>query len=151
MEHEEKERKFLLKRLPSLEPSEQIFILQYYKDGYRYRMSKPSSSIKNIFEKIKKVKAAKGHNKELEIEEISSETFWVNKSGCISISKRRLVYLYDNKKFEVDDFLDLKLVMLEVEDVELSEKINFPPEIKSVLLLEVTGNDQFDNFNLAEN
>lgn len=39
--------------------------------------------------------------------------------------------------------------MLEVENVEMSDVIEWPAELEALLLMEVTGNDKFDNYNLA--
>jgi CYTH domain-containing protein len=150
----EKERKFLLKRLPSLSHFRTIDITQYYKDGYRYRYSYSSDTLEPIFEKIKKEKVSTGYNIEKEIEQIDLKEYYANRQGTMKdrseISKVRFEYIFNGKKFEVDQFKTLNLIMMEVEDVELEEEINMPTEIKDVLLLEVTGNEKFDNFNLAK-
>lgn len=147
----EKERKFLLKKIPTLiTPNHILHITQCYKDGYRYRLTR-SQNAEPVYEKIKKKKLSNGINSETEITEIDFPTFYMAKNTANKeISKRRFVYEFENKVFEMDVFDDLNLIILEVEGVELDEVIRFPPEINSVIIMEVTGNEKFDNFNLAD-
>jgi len=151
---EEMERKFLLKKLPYLTADVIYNITQYYKDGLRYRHSwiVGTSSI-GTFEKIRKTKITTGHNIETEIETIDHIQFNKNKYGSAQerheIKKKRHVFTYNDKKLEVDVFEDLNLIIMEVEDVTLNEIIKFPPQIENVILLEVTGLKQFDNYELA--
>lgn len=151
---DEKERKFLLKRMPISNPSRSLQILQYYKNGYRYRMTTVMGAINDIkYEKIKKLKVAPGHNKETDIEIIDAIDFHNNRTGTIDerreVYKTRHEYLANGFKFEIDCFHNLTLIMMEVEGVELKDVIPFTDEIKAVLLCEVTGQDCFDNYNLG--
>lgn len=151
---DEKERKFILKRVPiNISPTRSLQITQYYKDGLRYRMTMIPGSPDFIFERIKKEKVAVGHNKEVNIEIIDHIDWHKNRTGSRQdrheIHKTRHEYEFEGKKFEVDVFHDLTLVMMEVENVELNEEIYFPPEIKDVILCEVTGNELCDNYNLG--
>lgn len=148
----EKERKFLLKNIPSMIPQESWKITQFYKNGLRYR--EETDGFTTIHIRLKKTKIAPGISNELDIEEISEEVFFEERNSIPSaelceISKTRWVYKYNGRKFEVDVFNEIVLVMLEVEDSDLGEEIDFPPLIKAMILMEVTGNPNFDNFNLS--
>ena len=148
----EKERKFLLKKFPTLEPNKRINITQYYTDsGIRYRMSSVIGEVGITCEKIKKIKIGKGVNQEIDVEEIPLSEFNNNRSvnQQKEISKLRSVYNLNGKVFEIDLFKDLQLLLLEVENVDIDEEIDFPEEIKKLILLEVTGNENFDNYNLS--
>lgn len=153
MEQIEIERKWLLKRLPDLTPIEVMTITQYYKDGYRYRMQQSFSKEAKYY-KIRKVKDAPGINRELDIEEIDMIEFYRNRTGAMSerheIVKQRHVYqLNDGLKAEVDVFSNLTLIMMEVELKDIEQELILPDAIHQVILMEVTGNEKFDNFNLA--
>lgn len=146
----EKERKWLLKDRPYLKFDKSQAITQFYLDGYRYRLTQDSSG-EYVAERIKKTKVSKGVNAELEINSISKEEFtelFTDKTPFVS--KIRHTYEFKDKVFEVDEFSSCSLIMLEVEDVDLGEKIEFPPEIERCIVLEVTGMEQFDNFNIAK-
>lgn len=148
----EKERKFLLKRFPTLNPDKRINITQYYTEsGNRFRMSSVIGEVGITCEKIKKIKIGKGINHEVDIEFISLSEFNNNRpfNQQKEISKLRSIYNINGKVFEIDLFKDLQLLILEVEDVDVDEEINFPEEIKKLILLEVTGNENFDNYNLS--
>ncbi|MEO6302154.1 MAG: hypothetical protein ABIP51_03170 [Bacteroidia bacterium] len=148
----EKERKWILKDLPVLVPTKIYSILQFYKDGWRYRVEQEFAK-DPVYIKLKKVKLGEGINKEVDIETIDSSTFYANKTGTLKerreISKKRYVYEINNLKFEVDVFENLCLTMMEIEGVNIEDVIQFPIEIEEVLLIEVTGNKKFDNYNLG--
>ena len=150
----EKERKFLLKKFPNLDPNKRINITQYYTDaGIRYRMSSVIGEVGVTCQKIKKIKIEKGINHEVDVEEISLSEFNNNRSvnQQREISKLRSIYNLNGKVFEIDLFKDFQILLLEVEDVDMEEEIDFPEEIKKLILLEVTGNENFDNYNLSLN
>ena len=125
-------------------------IYQAYAEGWRYRSSLNQGTNKFNFEKLKKVKVGTGINHEIDVEQITYEQFTegTNKRDR-SITKDRYTIEYKGKKFEVDYFYKMSLVVCEVEDVDMDTVIEFPPEIEKLILLEVTGNPNFDNFNLA--
>lgn len=149
----EKERKFLLKNMPeiSLRPDGHLTIIQFYKDGWRYRSEYDGKETK--YYKLKKVKLDKGINKEVDIEEIDMITFFNLRTGTTAerheIHKMRYIFNYEGRKFEVDQFKNLTLVMVEIEGVTMEDEIKFPPEISAVMIMEVTGNEAFDNFRLG--
>jgi len=153
----EKERKFVLKALPDMGPPlKRIVIRQFYKDGWRYRVEQVEHPelTEPMYEKLRKVKLGDGYNQELDIESIGFSEFYETRKSIPhnevrEIRKTRYVWVYRGKKFEVDLFTIIPLIILEVEDVDLFEEIDFPPEIERVLLVEVTGNKNFDNYNLS--
>lgn len=140
-----------------LHNSRRLLIHQYYMNDYRHRSTSELMYVNGTlititnFERIKKIKIGTGHNMELEIEEISEDTFKENENNndLRHIHKNRYIYPYDNRMLEIDVFEDMRLVIMEVEDVELTDIINFPPEIEREILMEVTGISAFDNYNLA--
>ena len=145
----EKERRWLLKRLPNINFNEIIPITQFYIDGYRYRASSQISG-GDCYEKIKKVSIGIGHNEEIEIEQISKETFFdlfANRER--SISKQRFVFFNEKHKFEIDEFENMNLTIMEIEGIELTDIIDFPPEIEKEIIMEITGFKQLNNYNLA--
>lgn len=149
----EKERKWLLKKLPELNNLLTVInITQYYKDGWRYRMEHEAGKTPE-FIKLKKQKIEKGVNKEVDIEKISQIDFYNNRIGSREdrreIIKKRYVLTIEDRKFEIDLFHGLTLIIMEVENISAEEKIIFPEEIEKVLLMEVTGNSKFDNYNLG--
>lgn len=153
----EKERKFILKGLPDLGvPLRRITIRQFYKDGWRYRSEQIEHPelTEPTYMKLRKVRVSSGHNQELDIETIGFLEFYETRKSIPhnevrEIRKTRHIWEYRGKMFEVDLFINIPLIMMEVEDVEMEEKIDFPPEIERVLLVEVTGNKNFDNYNLS--
>jgi CYTH domain-containing protein len=153
----EMERKFLLKGVPRLD-GKKISISQFYMDGIRYRKTYDYNTEKSTYEHIKKVKVSKGVNHEIDVTEITRDEYdkfyYIFKTKPKNeqrlIVKRRLIIEFENKKFEIDMFYFQSLILLEVEGVTVDEAINFPPEIKKLILMEVTGNPAFDNYSLAE-
>ena len=53
-------------------------------------------------------------------------------------------------KFEIDKFINMNLVILEIELKNINQKISFPPFIKKEIILEVTEIKELGNFNLSE-
>lgn len=150
----EKERKWLLKRNPEdIEFSDIFNIYQFYtEDGWRYRNIMNEDYTMDKYEKVKKVSIEKGINNEVDFQEVTEEEFHeAQESGKIrELMKTRRVFEYEGRKFEIDEFDEFGLTILEIEDVEMSDVIKFPPEIEKLILMEVTGNSKFSNYNLAE-
>lgn len=147
----EKERKFLLKKLPVFEKYDKIEnISQHYADGWRFRSTFNIAGKEIKYEKLRKQKQSDGVNIELEVEEIDVAHFTYGmEHSDRSITKDRYTVYYKGNKFEMDYFYNMSLVICEVEDVDIDQDIEWPPEIEKQMLMEVTGNPKFDNFNLA--
>ena len=147
----EKERRFLLKRLPKLDYESRIEIVQFYIDGYRYRRSFDCTKNRAKYEKIKKISLGIGINSEEEIEEIPYQVFnELRRFGDREISKVRCIIENANHTFEIDVFYDMSLVILEIENVDIDKVIGFPPKIEDEILMEITENKNFSNYELAK-
>jgi hypothetical protein len=76
-----------------------------------------------------------------------------------TISKIRTSINMIDYKIEVDNFIDIKLVMMEIEVLgdnardakRLVNMIKVPDVLLPFIISEVTGNKEFDNFNLCLN
>lgn len=145
----EKERRWLLKNIPQLKFDSRIEIVQGYFDGLRFRSSLEKG--KFTYEKIKKVSIGVGHNEEIDIEELTLEQ-WKEVYPKFEriMFKTRYVIERNGHKFEVDAPGEISIVMLEIEGVEMNDVINFLPEIKSEIIMEITGIKELSNYNLAE-
>jgi CYTH domain-containing protein len=150
----EKERKWLLKKVPDAAMSSDVKsydIEQFYtSDGWRYRKTTNQGNGKYNFVKIKKQSIGRGVNSEVEFTKVSEREYNSVYPGDRVINKSRHVIEHGKLKIEIDEFDSLALVIAEVEDVEINDHISFPPEIERLILMEVTGNPLFDNYNLAE-
>jgi len=71
-----------------------------------------------------------------------------NKNYAV-IRKTRYVVKYKGFKFEIDAYLDLSLVILEVELPALNHQFKFPDGLFEEIIIEATGMKQFSNFSLA--
>lgn len=144
----EKERRWLLKNKPRLKYDAIIKITQFYIDGYRYRCSDNKGNL--TYESLKKVAIGIGHNEEVDIKTITP-TEWQEKLPAAEriIKKVRYVKKFQNNTFEVDVLTSINLILMEIEGVEMSDVIDFPPEIQKELIMEVTGFKELSNYNLA--
>jgi len=155
------ERKFLLKKMPSIEPDEILDIEQYYwenSDGVWERARTYHSNINgDSYIHTIKTSVSKGISMEDE-SQMTKEEFEIFKNKCLLnrnskfINKKRYIYKYGDLKWEVDVFEnDYKLIIAEIELPKKRYKLKFPDYIKDALLLEVTGLKQFNNRSLSLN
>ncbi|MEK6828532.1 MAG: hypothetical protein AABY15_00165 [Nanoarchaeota archaeon] len=152
------ERKFLLKNIPNFKESvKKIIIHQIYVDVdgkiNRYRMSEDvDSSIVNpnrVYHVCNKKSLSPGVFEEIE-SEISKDVFdSMLKKEHRSILKTRHVYEHGGLKWEIDVYHDMKLVMLEVELEDINQPITIPEVIEEQMIVEVTGQRVFSNYNLS--
>lgn len=152
----EKERRWLLKRVPDFEKMPKVLLIaQFYtEDGWRYRITIDTKTQEEKCVKLRKVAVGNGINHEIDIQDITEEDLKEvaeRNEKAKWIEKTRFVYDYNGKTFEVDDFSDLDLVILEVEDVDMEDNIDFPESIKCEIITEITGQSVFSNYNLADN
>lgn len=160
----EVERKFLLKNPVKIDQLVQTQLIQhvYLSPGTRY-----SSYTENDETTFKKVVKSTGENlaREESVENLSEEEFLSHyfKSEFPKITKTRTTYFYKDLKIEIDVFETICMVMMEVEKVfkDEAEATNFietfenqeldlPESIKNNILIEVTGQPEFYNYNLAK-
>ena len=71
-------------------------------------------------------------------------------SNSLHINKTRTVIKYEGKKFEIDKYEGMNIVILEVELNDINEKIEFPKYLEREILYEVTGIKEFSNKRLAK-
>lgn len=143
----EKERKWLLKRLPGkLDVYEYDFIEQIYTDEFRFRKYHRSTG-RIEYEKVIKKKLGIGVNEEEHFP--CSEAEYLAARGPKVHKKRYYLKLNDGLLAEIDIFLNAYLMIMEIENVELTDIIDFPDYIKDCILMEVTEFPQFSNKNLA--
>jgi len=164
MEKIEVERKFLLKRLTKINQPIRSQLVQhvYLSPGVRYSAytENETTTFKKITKSIDEELARKESVEDLSEEEFLSLYF---KPELRKISKIRSTYFYKDLKIEIDSFVEISLVMMEIEkvfeDKEEAEKfiktfkdaeLDLPEDIKNNILLEVTGNPEFYNYNLAK-
>lgn len=162
------ERKFLLKRVPtfSSHQADNFLIHQIYinlgDQVIRFRMhekfhskgSKPTVERKHV--KCIKKPISIGVFEEIE-ENISQEEFRkMLEKPHTEILKTRHVYHSGEFKWEVDDYHDINLVVMEVEFDSEEDFNNFdineiPEIIRNQVITEVTGQEEFSNYKLSLN
>jgi CYTH domain-containing protein len=154
------EKKFILKSLPQVKPSDVFEIDQfYYKNSNgvweRARTYHSATGGDKWIHTIKK-SISKGVN--LEEEKSFTQEEWKDfVKKCEDplnlgrhIKKRRHIYPFMDLVWEVDEFLSgYSLIIAELELPTRRYKYDVPNFIKEVLLLEVTGLKQFSNRNLS--
>lgn len=152
------ERKFLLKTMPVLKPSEIIKIEQWYfknSEGIWERARYCNSNIKGkYYIHTIKTTISKGVNMEDE-HVLTKEEYELFVENCKrediesrTISKKRCVYPQGKLKWEVDKF-DGHLIIAEIEIPNQDYEVLIPDYIKNIVIIEVTGIKQFSNKNLS--
>lgn len=153
------ERKWILRRDPLLlQLADHYYFIhqKYAEDGWRYREQieiewdgvNPKFTDRIRYFKTLKTPVGIGANEEEEYEITKSE--FENCGPVIKgIKKFRHVYKYGELKFEVDVFLTIHLVILEVELKSLNQKFEMPDFLNDLLLYEVTGKKEFNNSSLS--
>lgn len=159
-QEQEIERKWLLKRIPLVDFDQVIHIQQYYVtiDGKPCRIrysSNPDETEKVTTEVIHKENIGYGHNIEhhysITREEADKIIDAIPIGDRIYVHKIRRVKYFDGYKIEVDEFYGVTLIMMEVEVPYIEFPIVFNELVQKEILMEVTGNENFNNFNFASN
>lgn len=159
MKQIEIERKFLLKRMPDEKPDDVITIDQWY------------LNVNGIFERVRQRKHKNGkidwiHTIKEDIDEISK--FETEKLITIDeyhnftkkckdpnhegkyIQKKRHIFKHNNDVWEVDEFLENKLIIAEIEMPSKDYLVDIPESIKKVIICEVSDKKEFSNQSLSE-
>lgn len=152
------ERKWLLKRLP-IEPANDVLdIKQWYMevDGIYERVRKITYGDKS-FDFIKTIKSVIDEMTYEENENhISPNVYndFVEKCGesdkSYYIHKKRHIYMNGVDKWEVDQYMEFDLVMVELEMPNKEYEFEIPEYISDEMITEVTGQRDFSNLSLAE-
>jgi CYTH domain-containing protein len=155
------ERKFLLRNVPKFERKEvdKFLIHQIYVnvDGKvtRFRMTEKFNIkgsdpvVERTYVKCVKKPISTGVFEEVE-NVVSQELFEaLLKQEHSYIVKTRYLYEHGGLKWEVDEYHDIKLVTLEVELDDINQDITIPEIIEREMIVEVTGQRVFSNFELS--
>jgi len=140
------ERKWVLSKLPDVLFDAVIQIEQYYKDWHRYR-KQVQSGVEDTFFCIKKEKLSPGINIET-WEDCTAQDFYFNyPQDEKPIKKTRHVLKYEGHNIEIDTFQN-SLVMMEIEVHKIDDLITIPKIIHELIVKEVTGDQEYSNYNL---
>jgi CHAD domain-containing protein/CYTH domain-containing protein len=145
------ERKFLLKRMPRLPHAEALNIQQGYLPGTDIRERVRSIESKEGRTYFRTLKAGLGASR-LEIEEETTERIFKRLFALTKgqrVRKRRYVMEDNGLRWEIDRFLDRKLVLAEVELEHEDQPIEFPRWLKSLIVRDVTNEADYTNERLA--
>ena len=154
------ERKFLMKKFPATELDTVGFkcyeIYQYYYliDGVRkrYRMRQDTDTFEREYFETMKTVLSPGVFEEIERNITQEEFFEISKAnkgyGSV-ISKNRFVVNQNGLDWEIDRYLNVDLVTLEVELDDINQEIEIPDFLEEIIIMEVTGIEEFSNFNLS--
>jgi CHAD domain-containing protein/CYTH domain-containing protein len=148
----ERERKYLLRRLPERVRSAPVqAIEQGWLPGDRLRERLRHVRDDDGERFFRTIKLGSGIERvELE-EETTAPLFavlWPLTKGC-RITKRRYRVSENGLTWEIDEFLDRKLVLAEVELAEVDQAVTVPAWLRPALVREVTGEPAYLNLNLA--
>ena len=154
------ERKFLLKAMPDVLPTEVVKIDQFYyknKEGVWERVRQWNSNLygKKWIHTIKtKISDFSNEEFEKDITKLEYEEFKKgcreNKSNSRYIKKERWIYPDGDLYWEVDIFKDkCHIVIAEIEIPSEDYDLNIPEFISKKTLLEVTGQKLFSNRSLS--
>ena len=156
--HLEIERKFLMRRVPreflKKRKHEVIKITQYYFniDGVwqRFRVATTKKSIKYIRTIKKSISPGVYEEDEKSVSKKEFlKIFAIHKKNYKVIHKVRYVVKHQGLKFEIDEYKDLALVVLEIELPKLSFCFQYPKGLEEEIVYELTGIKQFSNLSLA--
>lgn len=152
----EMERKFVLKYIPELDYDEIYRIDQYYlTDNVRFRREQRINSYVEIkylcCTKRPLVESNPCINEENTFQiprEMYVKVFETGKFKMVT--KIRHAYKYGGFIFEIDQFANDNLILLEVEYSSENPNVEFPKEIMDSIEREVTFDKTYKNYNLAK-
>lgn len=147
------ESRYLLKRVPNVDFEDVLEIEQFYTPEGRFRKQKLKSSKVITYFKTNKKPISPGINEEIEKEITEYDFETAIKGATRKIVKQRGIVFHSGLKWEIDYFKNNLLVIAEVEvdTIEDQKQIVLPDFLKEVVVLEVTGIEEFSNYNLADN
>ncbi len=149
------ERVFLLQRMPELPPgSECLDITQGYFEpgstqgqGRLRRTACPNGTV-ICHANVKHGTGRVRHERESIIDISEFEHDWPATSGR-RIRKHRHRVAANGLVWEIDEFLDLPLVLAEIELPAIDHEVTFPPWLALVLVREVSDDPRYHNYALA--
>ena len=159
--HIEIERRFLLKRFPKKviekfkDKIEVLHIIQYYYniDGVinRFREVKRDGKKTKYIHEIKK-SIRVGENEEMcggITEKVFLKKKEEHKNDHSYVRKTRYVIKHKGLKFEIDVYVDVAIITLEVELPSLSHHFEWPEGLFEEIIMEITGIKQLSNLSLS--
>jgi CYTH domain-containing protein len=147
----ETERRWLLKRMPFRGDLTSYITQHYVLEGdiwVRYRKQVKSGDTL-YFKTIKTPTDVDGALLEDENEITSEEYYAIQEGETKKINKFRHYYSHEGLTWEIDEFCNVHLIIVEVELDDINQDINIPQEIQDVIICEVTGDKSFSNGSLA--
>lgn len=158
MKNLEIEKKYLVNGLPNLEKSEELYMSQYYGEGFRVRriMDMHADSEKPVIYMLSnKTKLDDGVYEEYE-EELTKEQFdeYVSKAEKYLVKIRHVYPREDGLKWEVDQYTeaikpDEKMFTAEIEIPTKDHQFEIEPEMEEIIIEDVTEDDSYTNKSLA--
>lgn len=155
--NKEIERRWLLKDIPKLgHDTTHDSIAQYYveengkKVRYRHviRWSPKEEEGEKFFKTTKK-KLGHGEWEEDEVELTMEEFKSSVTNGAPKVVKSRYYLEHSGLVWELDYFLNMNLMIVEVELDDINQDIEIPEVFKKNIIMEITGIDEFQNSSLA--
>lgn len=146
------ERRFKLKSLPDV-GEQQYAINQYYGCDLKgnYRLRKRVSRDNSIQYFITRKKFLSYGTFEEDESEISDHDFNVKLRDCTKcVRKKRYHFKYGGLLFEIDKFIDINLIIMEVELERIDQPILIPYTIRPLIEKEITGDKTMSNSSLAK-
>ena len=143
------ERKFLLLKQPVLKADIVYRVEQHYMGDERIRRTSTEGKEDVFYHTIKK-NIRPGVNIENERIITRAEYYTFLERSKSFIIKYRHYYFIDDLKWEIDVFVDMNLVVAEVEYPEEDYKIKIPKFIEDVMILEVTKLREFSNKSISK-
>lgn len=154
-EHEEIERKYLLRAFPALPPgSERTEIEQGWlpasADGTRERLRRLSEATGvRFYSTVKRGSGLRRIELERELHAAEFAERWPQTDGC-RIRKERHRVPAGELTWEIDRFLDLPLVVAEIELPSEDARVELPEWLARFVVREVTLDGRYTNRALAE-
>lgn len=151
----EMERKFLVDVVGDIPDSREMDIFQTYlmeRNGEESRVRKRGEN--GHYAYFLTTKKFITSNQRIEVERQITPSEYINLMNSANpdkqtIHKHRRCFVWDNRYYELDTFVNPKLphCLLEIEDVTEDETISFPPFLN--IIEEVTENPEYYNVNIA--
>ena len=148
------ERKYLLRDLPRFpRPSVVLEIDQGYMPGdkliERLRREESHEGVVRYYRTVKIGSGLQRHELEDECDQRTFEHLWQLTDGR-RLRKRRYLVPNGDDVWEIDEFLDRKLYLAEVELEAVDVTVKIPDWLKPVLVREVTEEKEYTNRSLAK-
>lgn len=161
MENLEIERKYLVKGLPNRPCDKELYMAQYYGEGFRVRRIMDNTEFdpngKVAYVLSNKTKIEDGVYEEYE-EDLTPEEFeeYISRAESYLVKIRRVYNREDGLKWELDEYTEAiehegKLYVMEIELPSIDHEFDVEEEFNDIIIEEVTGKEEFSNKSLSLN